>query len=270
MKSEDKDKKQKNLAELAIDTDSRGFIAYFKNRCKTQDTENKLPHFAESSPLTENEFANPPQDTEESIFNSLRSLSRRWASSNAFWTSYHLVMIETGLIEPNYLANRQASQSGRARIEKALGSQDKKPLDDCIRTILRRIGGLPEVRGYTSVFQDCRTSRAWWRGYFANEVHKELGTDRDKIWKVLRTNMIWEQITGHVVERLTVLGDGKILIPLLACLADMDPIPNDRATIQDFLRRIGQRTAYQMMGTLSPRENLEIIKKILENSVHGY
>ena len=141
-------------------------------------------------------------------------------------------------------------------------------MDACIRTILRRMGGLPEVRGYTSVFQDCRTSRAWWRGYFTDEVHGELGTNRDKVWKVLRTNNIWAEITQHVVEKLTVLGDRKIFIPLVACLSDMDSVPNDRQIIQDFLRRIGQRTAYQMMGILSPQENLGIIREIVERSVH--
>ena len=272
VKSNDEDllfRKQKEFAELAVHTDRRKFVAYFRDHCKTQKLEEKhfpFPQF-ETIPLTENEFADPPQDTEASVFNSLRALPQRLASSNAFWASYHLNVIDFGLIEPSYLAKAQIKETGQARIEKAINSQDIKPLDDCVRTILRRIGGLPEVRGYTSVFQDCRTSRAWWRGFLTEEVHKELGIDRDKIWRVLRTNRIWEEVMGHVVEKLTVLGDRKIFIPLIGCLAGMDTIPGDRNTIQDFLRRIGQRTAYQMMGILSPRENLDIIEKIIERSV---
>ena len=199
----------------------------------------------------------------------MQKLSRRLASSNAFWASYHLNMVAEGLIRPSYLVKSQTRETGRARVEKALVLKNKKSLDNCIRTILRRMGGLPEVRGYTSVFQDCRTSRAWWRGCFTQQVHGELGTEKDNIWRVLKTNRIWEEITGHVVEKLTVLGDARIFVPLIACLSEMDPIPSDRKVIQDFLRRIGQRTAYQMMGVLSPEENLEIIRDIVEKSVHG-
>ena len=272
VKSEDKDslfRKQKELAELVVDDDSRKFIAYFLGRCRTREPrENRLPPYLGSAPLTENEFADPPQDTEATVFDSLRNLPRRLASSNAFWASYHLSMIAVGLIRPSYLAKSQIRETGQARVEKALALQDRKSLDDCIRTILRRMGGLPEVRGYTSVFQDCRTSRAWWRGYFIEQIHGELGTEKDKIWKVLRTNRIWEEITGHVVEKLTVLGDRRIFVPLIASLCEMDPIPADRDIIQNFLRRIGQRTAYQMMGVLSPGENLGIIKETIEKSVH--
>ena len=273
VKSNNKDllfRKQKEFAKLAIDTDNRKFIAYFKCRCKTQDMEEKhlLPPYLVGSPLTEDEFADPPQDTESSVFNSLRNLPRRLASSNAFWSSYHLNMVEAGSIKPSYLAKAYIRETGQARIEKAIASRDRKPLDDCVRTILRRMGGLPEVRGYTSVFQDCRTSRAWWRGCFTEEVHDEIGTEKEKVWRVLRTNRIWEEITGHVVEKLTVLGDRRIFIPLVACLSEMNPIPNDRNTIQDLLRRIGQRTAYQVMGVLSLEENLEIIKEIINKSVN--
>ena len=273
VKSDDKGllfRKQKELAKLVVDIDNRKFIAYFRCRCKTQELEEKhlLPHHLGTIPLTEDEFADPPQDTEALVFDSLRNLSRKLASSNAFWGSYHLNMIDAGFIKPSYLAKAQIRETGQARIEKALSLRDRKPLDDCVRTILRRMSGLPEIRGYTSVFQDCRTSRAWWRGYFTEEVHREMGTEKDKVWKVLRTNKIWEEITGHVVEKLTVLGDRRIFIPLIACLSEMDPIPGDRNTIQDFLRRIGQRTAYQIMGVLSLEENLEIIREIIERSVH--
>lgn len=173
-------------------------------------------------------------------------------------------MIESGLAEPSYFAKSQVSDTGRARTEKALAlvSLDEKPLDGCIRTILRRMGGLPEARGSVSVFQDCRTARSWWRGLFVDEVCGELETDRARAWEVLRTNQIWEQLTGYVVQKLTVLGDTRIRIALIAHFAEMDTIPNDREKIQNILNRIGQRTAYQMMGVLSPRENLEIIRSI--------
>lgn len=275
VKSKDKDllfKKQKEFAELAVHNGGKKFISYFRDRCKTQNLEENYFPLSQlgTTALTESEFADPPQDTEASVFDSLRDLSQRLASSNAFWASYHLHMIDDGLIEPSYLAKAQIKETGRARIEKAIMLEDRNSLDGCTRTILRRIGGLPEVRGYTSVFQDCRTSRAWWRGFFVEEVHRELGIDRDKIWRVLRTNRIWEEVMGHVVEKLTVLGDRRIFIPLIGCLADMDTIPNDRHTIQDFLKRIGQRTAYQIMGILSLKENLEIIREIIDKSIHEH
>lgn len=262
-------KRQKELANLAIDPDSQKFVNYFKSRCKTEalaQRENGSTPPPENRRLTESELFDPPQDTEEAVFNSLRNLPQRLASYPAFWTSYHLDMIESGLAEPSYFARSQVSETGRARTEKALAliSLDEKPLDGCIRTILRRMGGLPEARGSVSVFQDCRTARSWWRGLFVDEVCEELGTDRKRAWEVLRTNQIWEQLTGYVVQKLTVLGDTRIRIPLIAYFSEMDPIPNDRENVQNILNRIGQRTAYQMMGVLSPRENLEIIRSICQ------
>lgn len=264
IKSPDEDlrrQKQKEFAELAMDSNVGRFVDYFKFHCKTEPLERNGISCPER-PFTEAEFSDPPQDTEQTVFKALRNLPQRLACSPAFWASYHLGIIESDIIKPSYMAKGQIGKSGQGRIEKALGSYGKKPLDDCVRTILRRMGGLPEARGSVSVFQDCRTARAWWRGFFADEVCRELGTDEDKVWKALRTNQVWEQLTGYVVQKLTVLGDTRIRIPLIAYVADTDPVPNDRETIQNILNRIGQRTAYQMMGVLSPRENLEIIKDI--------
>lgn len=264
-------KRQKELADSAIDPDSRKFINYFKSHCKTETLAqwgNDSTPPPRNRRLTESELFEPPQDTEEAVFNSLRNLPQRLASYPAFWTSYHLDMIESGLVEPSYFAKVQISETGQARTEKALAlvSVDEKPLDRCVRTILRRMGGLPEARGSVSVFQDCRTARSWWRGLFVDEVCGELGTDRDRAWKVLRTNQIWEQLTGYVVQKLTVLGDKRIRIALIAYFAEMDSVPNERDKVQDILNRIGRRTAYQMMGVLSPRENLEIIRSICRES----
>ena len=264
IKSPDEDlrrQKQKEFAELAMDSNVGRFVDYFKFHCRTEPLERDYTSCPER-PFTEAEFSDPPQDTERAVFKALRNLPQRLACSPAFWASYHLSIIESDVIKPSYLAKGQIGKSGQGRIEKALVSYGKKPLDDCVRTILRRMGGLPEARGSVSVFQDCRTARAWWRGFFADEACRELGTDEDKIWKALRTNQVWEQLTGYVVQKLTVLGDTRIRIPLIAYVADMDPVPNDRETIQNILNRIGQRTAYQMMGVLSPGENLEIIRDI--------
>lgn len=253
--------KQKEFAELSMDSNSGKFVGYFRSHCKTEPLDGGDISCPER-PFTEAEFSDPPQDTERAVFRALRNLPQKLACSPAFWASYHLGIIESDIIKPSYLAKGQIGKSGQGRIEKALVSCGKKPLDDCVRTILRRMGGLPEARGSVSVFQDCRTARAWWRGFFADEVCREMGTDEDKVWKALRTNQVWEQLTGYVVQKLTVLGDTKIRIPLIAYVADIDPVPNDRETVQNILNRIGQRTAYQMMGVLSPRENLEIIKDI--------
>ncbi len=171
-------------------------------------------------------------------------------------------MICLRLIRPSYLAKPPGRDTGHASIEKALASSDEKRLDGCIRTILRRLGGLPEARGYVSVFQDCRTSRSWWRGLFAEQVCRELKADEQKVWNVLRTNKIWEELTLCIIQRLTVVGDPKIRIPLIAYFAKKEPVPRGRDEIKSILSRIGQRTAYQNMGILSYEENLEIIENI--------
>ncbi|MDE2661602.1 MAG: hypothetical protein OXI39_01175 [Gemmatimonadota bacterium] len=124
-------------------------------------------------PMTENEFGNPPSDTETRLYELWQSIGCRIASRTTFWANVTRRHILEGRIDASYLATSPSVPSGAARIEMALrssGATREKAIDDCLRTVLRRLGGIPEARGKRTVYVDCPFGRAWWRAWLVQEV----------------------------------------------------------------------------------------------------
>lgn len=226
------------------------------------DTELTLPVF--NRKITEAELFNPPIDTEKLIFSTLSELEPRYACSPAFWASLHLQLISRDIVSPSYFAMGKVTMSGRARIQKSLQCDDKKMIDDCVRTFFRRFCGLPEVRGTSSVFLDCRTARAWWRGFLVSEVRQYIDAEEDKLWRKLRHTEFWTHLMMYGVRKLTVISDRKIRVATIVRFAEMHPELKSRQDIQQFLGKIGARSTYQVMGALTVDENLKIIKSLEE------
>ena len=64
-------------------------------------------------------------------------------------------------------------QLAAERIDRALmetGDEQPKMMDRTVRAVLRRLGGLPEVRGARSVFVNCPFARAWWREHLVKQI----------------------------------------------------------------------------------------------------
>lgn len=222
-----------------------------------------------TNPLTGQEIANPPLDTERNHYDLLKDLPPRLAARPSFWTSYQIQMVRLDLFDPADLATPIASakETGRARLQKAIRRTKKNLLDQCTRTILRQLGGLPEVRGYVTVFVDCRLSRSWWRGHISHQVAKDMNLKLDSVWNHLRVpDATWDQLQQHTVKRLTVVGDRNVRSALIARLMEAG-IEKDTATIrrqrtQKFLAKVGTRSAYQALGALSPKQNLTMFREM--------
>ena len=253
---------QTRLAEAA-EGGSRAFCEWFR----AVGGHEKTPALAfrpTDRPMTGQEVANPPLSTERYNFALLRDLPPRLASLPSFWTSYQVEMVRRAIIDPADLAVRigSSNETGRARLQKALRRDKKTLLDQCTRTILRQLGGLPEERGKVSVFVDCRLSRGWWRGHLSHQVAADMELDAEEVWNCLRlTDAPWDQLFQHAVRRLTVLGDRPVRSAAVARLMrenlDGDP-KTRRARVQSFLAQVGSRCAYQALGTLPARKNLDI------------
>ena len=220
-------------------------------------------------PLTGQEIANPPIETEMDHYTILNDLPPRLAALPSFWTSYQIEMIRRELVDPADLATSIASrnETGRARLQKAIKRTKKKLLDQCTRTILRQLGGLPEERGYVTVFVDCRLSRAWWRGQISHQVAEDLDLSVENVWEHLRlTDATWDQLQQYTVKRLTVVGDRNVRSAFVARMMESDigddSPKNRRNRTQALLSKLGSRCAYQSLGTLSPKQNLEILREM--------
>ena len=81
-------------------------------------------------------------------------------------------------------------------------------MDDCTRTILRRMSGLPSARGNRSVFVNPSFARAWWRERLVARIAARRGVeDRRALRDVVRNSQqYWENLTTMIVSRGSVLG----------------------------------------------------------------
>ena len=211
--------------------------------------------------LTESEFRMPPADTEQAVYRVLAGLSPATACRSAFWAGYTCDSIERDQIKAVYLAANGGDLSGgAARIDRVLracakndpdasggndGNNDEpgqdgvgaKLVDDCVRTVLRRMGGIPEARGKRTVYVDCPFARAWWREWIVEEV---AGQDEDiarLVGNVLRINQTyWEKIVDRIVSRNSSFGAVKVRRAFLLTLA----LEVESAREDGWVSRLGQ------------------------------
>ena len=109
-------------------------------------------------------YMDPPQDIEEGLYRAWHMLTPRLACRPTFWAAVTMQHIEASRIRSSYLAaNGGPTKTGAQRIDLALSNQDPKLVDGCVRTVIRRMSGLPEDRGNRSVYVNCPLARAWWR-----------------------------------------------------------------------------------------------------------
>ena len=255
------------LAEATAGSSSE-FLAWFAN-ISVERRSSPLLFRPKARPMTGQEIANPPLDTEQYSYSMLRNLPPRLAALPSFWTSYQLEMVRLELIDPADLATsiQSSTESGRGRLQRAIRRKKINLLDACTRTVLRQLGGLPEERGYVTTFVDCRMSRSWWRGHIANQVAEDLRVDVDEVWVHLRiSDATWNEIQQHTVKRLTVIGDRNIRSAAVGRL--MEASLEDSASkirrkrVQAFLANVGVRCAHQALGLQTPLENLEIFRRM--------
>lgn len=179
-----------------------------------------------ADPMTESEFRDPPWTTEMSLYESWKDLPARTACRPAFWADVTSRHVEDARIEASYLAaNGGTAAGGAQRMELALnddGPQREKRIDDCVRTILRRLGGLPEARGARTVYVDCPFARAWWRERLVQEIGDHRDATPEEVRSVLRLSQsYWEELVTLVVSRNSVLGSDKVRSSFILALADL-------------------------------------------------
>ncbi len=227
-------------------------------------------------PLTESEFKDPPIDTERALYKSWSRIPPAVACRSTFWAYLTLNHVRHGRIQSVYLAaNGGALSGGAERIDLVLNDSTARApqrIDSCVRTVLRRLGGLPEVRGNRSVYVDCPFARSWWRERMAREA---AGGDPHSLAcarTVLRVNQTyWEKFIDRVVFRNSTFGSMNIRNAFIRALGHCfvsNPSSNLREsmTLQRLCRRA---TAYQGSRELSilRDEELDSLMRIIIDGV---
>ena len=261
-----------------------------------------VPPPALTDRFTEFEFRTPPADTEQAVYRALADLSPATACRSAFWAGYTCDAIERDQIQAVYLAaNGGNLPGGAARIDRALRAyaendsegnngddgnknerdQDElgaKLVDACVRTVLRRMGGIPEARGKRTVYVDCPFARAWWREWIVEEV-----ADRDEdiarlVGNVLRINQTyWEKIVDRIVSRNSTFGASAVRSAFLLTLALEVESAREEAHVSEYplekpkyLNRVCRRVAaHQGIRELSVLGPLAL-EELMMNVVTGW
>ena len=196
--------------------------------------------------MSEAEFANPPSDTERRLFEAWSGLTPRIACRTTFWGRVTYRHIEEGRIESVFLAaNGGGNVSGAQRIDAALSAAEDEStslMDKCVRTALRRFGGLPEARGNRSVYVNCPLARAWWRERLVEEVATNGGQELQREIRAVvhpESQQYWEELVTFIVSRNSVFGNLSVRNALIQTLAKvLDENPRSPLRTADELRRV--------------------------------
>ena len=241
--------------------DTQSFLAWFSNVPTVGTTDAAI--FPER--LTESEFKDPPADAERRLFKAWSAITPSVACRSTFWANVTVEHIRKGRIESAFLAANGGNLPGGAeRIDFALHDKTAgaaRGVDGCVRTVLRRLGGLPEVRGNRSVYVDCPFARAWWRERW---VEQASGNDRDlehQVRTVLRTHQTyWEKLIDRIVFRNSTFGSTNIRNAFIRALAEfVEANPESELGKTEGLQRVCRRaTAYQGNRELSVLSDSEL------------
>ena len=233
------------------------FLRYIRNSVTTQGS--RVPTLCPER-LTESEFKQPPANTESDLYTAWSSLTPRIACRTTFWANLTFRHIEEGRIRGSFLAaDGGPGASGVERIDRALhaeGESATKQIDRCVRTVLRRLGGLPEARGNRSVYVDCPFARAWWRERLVIEVSDGDQEQAEKVREVTRVNQTyWEELVVLVVSRNSVLGSRAIRDAFVLSLADLF----ERAPRTPLRKYSCLRAACRMVGAIQASRELSVL-----------
>ena len=218
--------------------------------------------------LSEKEFVDPSWTTECAIAATWRELPVRMAARPETWMRIHVELIEQGQIESSFLAAASRGDPGRVQITQALRRNNAKKVDDCVRAVLRRLGGIVSYRGNRTAFMDCPVARAWWRHRYAHEAHGVFNLHSpEDLSRALRKPFRWERLVEDMISRLTVIGDSAIRPALVQCLAD--GIGSTREEMERLTPWVGRRSTVQALGALGPQFVLNLVTEEFAPSPEG-
>ena len=229
-----------------------------------------------SVPFTEHEFKEPPSQIEQEIYALYppSTVPPAMACRSTFWAQVTLTHLRSRCIESSYLAaNGGSLPGGRERIDQALADgtpgQDKT-IDSCVRAVLRRLGGLPEVRGARSVYVDCPLARAWWRERFITQALHNNVTLGPVLRTIMRSSQTyWEKFVDRVIIRSPTFGSENVRGAFLRALAQrVQDNPGTKLREQDMQRLSRRAAVYQGSRELSILEDIdldELMVVVVEN-----
>ena len=254
--------------------ENEDFVKFIKERVETKEG-NEIPAF--DGPLTESSFKDPTSDQEQRMYELWKTTPPRVACRVSFWAGVTLEHVNQDKItQATWLAaNGGITETGEERIERALSLDDEpsnRAVDHCVRTVFRRMSGLPAARGNRSVFVNSSFGRGWWRERIVSRVleRPEGVEDRQALLDVVRRGtQYWEELVTMIVSRESVFGSTDVQDALINCLAkhleaEPDTPLRNASTLSIARRRLSNIAASHEIGAMSFMEISEIVANLLE------
>jgi len=258
---------------LEVTKRNSDFVSYFDHLVQSNDG-TTLPTF--DGALTEQSFKDPPVDLEFRMYDLWCDAPPNTACRVSFWASVTLEHVRQNKIaEASWLvSNGGAIESGEERIDRAQalnGDVGNKAVDDCVRTVFRRMSGLPSARGNRSVFVDCTFGRGWWRERLVRQVlARGAGVEsRPALLATVRRNQsYWENMVMMIVSRGSVFGSANVQDAVINCLAkrirqDHSTPLRHTKTLRTALRRLSNIAASREIGVLEFAELNSLVDDLL-------
>ena len=193
----------------------------------------------------------------------------------SFWAGVTLDHVRSGKIsEASWLAaNGGRTDNGEERIDRALsfsGDKGNREVDNCVRTVFRRMSGLPAARGNRSVFVNPTFGRGWWRERLVRRIYEREDVTEDRIVLsevVRRSPQYWENLVTMIVSRGSVFGSTDVQDALINTLAKHlakhpDSPLGSATTLNIALRRFSNVAAARELGVLEFCEICKIVDEL--------
>ena len=253
--------------------DNEDFVSFLTDRIAIREG-NSLPTF--DGPLTESSFKEPTADQELKMYHLWRDISLSTACRVSFWAGVTLAHVKEGKIpEASWLAaNVGFTESGEERIDHAFSLEENegsKAIDDCVRTVFRRMSGLPAARGNRSVFVNPTFGRGWWRERIVVRISErgDAVQDRPSLLDVVRRGQTyWENLVKMIVSRGSVFGSIDVQDAVINSLAKHfvqypDTPLRSATTLDTALRRLSNIAASRELGVMDFNEITGIVDDLL-------
>lgn len=148
--------------------------------------------------LSAQEMLRPPPQAATLIAETLSDVSPSDAASPAFWTAVHLQWAQSSIIDQQWS-------------RELVGKDD----DATTRKVCRYLGGLPHIRGKTSVLSNCPISAVWWQRRTAARVAAVEDCELTEARLIEIISGVWGPLSDELVMRVAVMNQPRALAALL-------------------------------------------------------
>lgn len=222
--------------------------------------------------ITEEAFLNIPYENTLQIYKKFK-ITRSDAAQISTWASVFYTLIDKEIVEPYYLLKNH-KMNGRSRIESVMKLKEKPEkkkeyeveLFECVKHILRRFSGCPDLRGKRSLVVDCPFAAAWWKRSIIEGVYKTAAGGQSKKKDVFNAldKSSWGIFAERIVSQLTFAAEQNVRDGIILFLL-ADEGNNQHVKKPEFWHRLGEKAENEALGLYDSGEIARMFKNISDN-----